>query len=76
MKEGINIARPIATFNQLDDYSFASIYLDEGDDPQPWNCSTHSAYNSDDEIIWKTPFKSFFEPVNTMVEQTISGFNA
>jgi len=82
-KRGIEIKRPYMVFTGNDDGTIASfIYLDEGDDPQPWNGSIKESYDNeiwnDDpdpdkweiiktEAIWKMPFKSFSELIDKAV---------
>ncbi len=68
-KRGKEITRPIVIISSLDGRCYGIIYLDEGDDPQPWNCSINKAYDSDDgEIIWKMPFSKFSEMINDSVD--------
>jgi hypothetical protein len=67
-KRKINMVRPFAILNVLDGESGTFIYLDEGDNPRPKNCSLHEAYDSDDdEIIWNTPYKTFSEMIDKRV---------
>ena len=75
MERGTNINRPIAVFCSYEDcYSF--IYLDEGNNPQPWNCSVSPNYDNDDgKMIWKMPFNSFKELIDDMVYRAIKGLN-
>ena len=64
-KRKINMVRPFAILDVLDGECGTFIYLDEGDNPRPRNCSLHEAYDSDDdEIIWNTPFKTFSEMID------------
>jgi hypothetical protein len=73
-KRGVKIDRPIAVFHCLDLSFFVFIYLDEGDNPLPWNCSTSEDYDSDEgEKIWKSPFKTFKEDIDEMVELAVKG---
>lgn len=66
-KRKVNITRPFAIINIFEE-SGTFIYLDEGDNPQPKNCSLHKAYDNDnDEIIWDTPFKTFSQLVDKIV---------
>ncbi len=68
-ERGEEITRPVVIISELDSRSFGFIYLDEGDDPQPWNSSISKAYDSDDgEIIWKMPFSKFSEMINDSVD--------
>jgi hypothetical protein len=72
-KRGTVIKRPITVFSSYEDcYSF--IYLDEGDNPQPWNCSISSQYDYDDDImVWKMPFDSFKELIDALVYRAVRG---
>lgn len=64
-KRKVNMVRPFAILDVLDGQCGTFIYLDEGDNPRPRNCSLHEAYDSDDdEIIWNTPFKTFSEMID------------
>ncbi len=66
-KRKVNITRPFAIVNIFEE-SGTFIYLDEGDNPRPKNCSLHEAYDSDDdEIIWNTPYKTFSEMIDKRV---------
>ena len=66
-KRKVNITRPFAIVDIFEE-SGTFIYLDEGDNPQPRNCSLHKAYDNDnDEIIWDTPFKTFSELIDKLV---------
>lgn len=82
-KRGIEIKRPYMVFTSNDDGTIWSfIYLDEGDDPQPWSGSIKESYDNeiwnDDpdpdkweiiktEAIWEMPFKSFSELIDKAV---------
>ncbi len=74
MKErGIEIRRPFIIFDSLDGATFAFIYLDEGDNPQPWNCSVDEAYDSDEgEQIYKMISKSFSQYIEKRVNYEIA----
>ncbi|WP_459211419.1 hypothetical protein [Aquimarina rhabdastrellae] len=68
-ERGIEMTRPIVIVKELYSKIFGIIYLDEGDDPQPWNCSIDKGYDSDDgEIIWKMPFSTFGEMIKAFVD--------
>jgi hypothetical protein len=67
-KRKINITRPFAIIHVLDGEFGVFIYLDEGDNPVPHNCSLDKAYDSDDdEIIWDSPFKTFTDMINELI---------
>jgi len=73
-ERGMSIDRPFMLFDNLDGEAFSFIYLDEGDDPQPYNVSVHSEYDSDDgEAIWPEPFKTFSELIETLVNRAKKG---
>ncbi len=74
MKErGIEITRPFIIFDSLDGATFAFIYLDEGDNPQPWNCSVRKAYDNDEgEQFWKMGCKVFKELIEYKVDYEIA----
>jgi hypothetical protein len=73
-ERNMEIKRPHIVFHHLDGESFGLIYLDEGDDPQPWNISVNEAYNHDDgSTMWKAPYPSFSDLVTTLVDRAISG---
>ncbi len=74
MKErGIEITRPFIIFDELDGETFSFIYLDEGDNPQPWNCSVDEAYDSDEgEQIYKMISKSFSQYIEKRVNHEIA----
>lgn len=66
-KRKVNITRPFAVVDLFEECG-TFIYLDEGDNPQPKNCSLHKAYDSDDdEIIWNTPYKTFSEMIDELI---------
>ncbi len=66
---GIQLDRPIVVYNQLDYEQYTFIYLDEGDNPQPWHC-----YVVDDEqTFWKGPFPTFKDNIDKMVELALKG---
>lgn len=70
----IKIQRPIVIFDVFEDEGFMFIYLDEGDDPQPWNSSLLEDYDSEDgEMIWKVPHPTFSDMVNTLVGRALDG---
>jgi len=49
-KRGEDITQPYFVFdNDNDGKTFGIIYLNEGDDPQPWNASISEGYDND---IW------------------------
>jgi len=75
-KRGETITQPYFVFGSDNDgKSFFFIYLNEGDDPQPWIGSIAEGYDNDiwedededpenwkfikSEAIWKMPFKTF-----------------
>ena len=73
-KRGVKMDRPIAVFDQLEGCCFVCIYLDEGDNPVPWNCSTDPEFDSDEgERVWKSPFKTFKELIDEMVKLAVIG---
>lgn len=72
-ERGVSIDRPFVVFHAFES-AFSFIYLDEGDNPQPWNASTSEAYDTDDdEWLWKTPFSSFTEIVDHAVDSALKG---
>ncbi|WP_442264915.1 hypothetical protein ACSIGC_11230 [Tenacibaculum sp. ZS6-P6] len=73
-ERGVKIERPFMIFDNFEGESFMFVYLDEGDDPQPWNCSVNEDYDSEDnEIIWKVPHPTFSDLVNALVDRAIKG---
>jgi len=73
-KRSIQLDRPYIIFDNFEGESFMFIYLDEGDDPQPWNVSVDEAYDTDEgEIIWKVPYPSFSDLINTLVQRALEG---
>ncbi len=80
-KRGVKIERPYFVFtanNEGTVYTF--IYLDEGDDPQPWNASVDVGYDDDEEdgpsqIIWRCPYKSLSEMINRLVNSALNGLS-
>lgn len=67
-KRGVVIVRPIAVIDTLEGQCGTFIYLDDGDNPEPWIFSIHEDYDSDEgEIIWKSPFATFKEMVDELV---------
>ncbi|SHI41703.1 SMI1/KNR4 family protein [Flavobacterium terrae] len=75
-KRRIVISRPIAIIHNLDGALFSFIYLDEGDNPQPWNLSTSKGYDTDDgEILYKMPFKTFKDLVEKLVYLSENGLS-
>lgn len=73
-RRNINLDRPIIVFDSFEGESFMFIYLDEGDDPQPWNASLDKAYDTDEgKKIWKVPHPSFSDLVNTLVDRALNG---
>lgn len=88
-ERGIVISRPYMVFHGNDEGTVSTfIYLDEGDDPQPWNGSLKESYdfeiwnNETDpmkkdvirtEILWKQPSASFSILVNRLVEHALKG---
>jgi len=72
-KRGVKFDRPFVIIDKHE-LSYSFIYLDDGDDPQPWNCSVDKAYDSDDgEIIWKAPFENFSKSIKVMTDLAIEG---
>lgn len=71
----IKMERPFVIFDHLDGECFMFIYLDEGDDPQPWNLGVHPDYRDEDgSIIFEvTNMKTFSQLINDMVERTLEG---
>ncbi|WP_046744276.1 hypothetical protein [Kordia zhangzhouensis] len=71
---GIQIHRPFLTYHSFEGNVFSFIYLDEGDDPQPWNISIDEAYDTDEgENLWKTPFTIFNEMIHYLVDNALKG---
>ena len=64
----VYITRPIAILHTFEGQCGTLIYLDGGDNPQPWLFSIHQDYDSDEgEIIWPSPFATF----QSMIEQLV-----
>ena len=62
LARGIKLRRPFFIITILDGKCFTFVYLDEGDNPQPWNCSIDEGYDSDEnEQLWKTPYNTLSE---------------
>lgn len=75
-KRGVIISRPIAIIDNLDGALFSFIYLDEGDNPQPWSLSTSKGYDTDEgEILYKMPFKTFKDLVEKLVYLSENGLS-
>jgi hypothetical protein len=75
-KRGIIINRPIAIIDNLDGALFSFIYLDEGDNPQPWSLSTSEGYDTDDgEALYKMPFSTFKDLVEKLVYLSENGLS-
>lgn len=73
-ERGIQVNRPFIIYHSFEGKVFSFIYLDEGDDPQPWNLSVDKADDTDDgEHIWKTPFATFSEKINYLVNSALKG---
>ena len=73
-KRGIKMDRPIAVFHQHEGCCFEFIYLDEGDNPTPWMCSTDEEFDTDEgEKMWHPPFKTFKEDIDEMVKLAVAG---
>ena len=66
---GLKTDRPIVVFDQLDSEQYSFIYLDEGDNPQPWNCFAVE----DEETIWKSPFNTFKDLIEVSVDLALEG---
>ncbi|MGB0881099.1 MAG: hypothetical protein ACPGTO_11095, partial [Polaribacter sp.] len=66
---GLIMDRPIIVYNQLDSEQYSFIYLDEGDNPQPWICFIVD----DEETIWKASFPSFRDLVDGAVDRAVLG---
>ncbi len=56
---GKPFTRPILVFDQMDEYLFGFVYLDEGDNPKPWYCSGEEEYWMGNGPIWEWSKKSF-----------------
>lgn len=69
----ISINRPFIIFHNHEGEVFSFIYLDEGDNPQPWNCTLKHDNNNK---ILKTPFSSFSNLVNDFLESALEGLPA
>ncbi|UKB79460.1 hypothetical protein [Chryseobacterium sp. MEBOG07] len=68
-KRKSGIARPIAILNTLEGQCGTFIYLDSGDNPQPWLFSINEDYDSDNgEVIWKSPFKTLKDMIDELVD--------
>lgn len=67
-KRGVEVTRPIAVIDTYEGKCGTFIYLDDGDNPQPWLFSIHEDYDSDEgEIIWKSNFETFQEMIDTII---------
>ncbi|MGB3592029.1 MAG: hypothetical protein WBA16_10135 [Nonlabens sp.] len=83
---GLMPERPIILYALWEEVG-TFIYLDEGDDPQPWNFSLDDDYNDDIIVrdangniiserevkIWKQPYKSFSDAVNKKAYRAANG---
>ena len=68
-KRKSGIARPIAIIDTLEGQCGTFIFLDSGDNPQPWLFSINEDYDSDHgEIIWKSPFKTLKDMIDELVD--------
>lgn len=73
-QRGVSIERPFLIFDNFEGESFMFIYLDEGNDPQPWNFSVNEDYDDEDNgYLWKTPFGSFSEMIDYLVNNALKG---
>ncbi|WES96647.1 SMI1/KNR4 family protein [Chryseobacterium arthrosphaerae] len=64
----VDISRPIAIMDTFEGQCGTFIYLDNGDNPQPWLFSIHEDYDSDEgKILWPSPFKT----LQDMIEQLV-----
>ncbi|UEQ75345.1 SMI1/KNR4 family protein [Chryseobacterium arthrosphaerae] len=67
-KRNVDISRPMAIMDTFEGQCGTFIYLDSGDNPQPWLFSIHEDYDSDKgEVIWASPFKT----LQDMIEQLV-----
>lgn len=83
-KRGVDITQPYFVLdNDNDGKTYTIIYLNEGDNPQPWNASINEGYDNDIwededenpenwkliemEMIWKMPYSSFSEFIDKAV---------
>lgn len=73
-KRGFDISRPIVMVHIFEGKCGTFIYLDEGDDPKPWNCSISPAYDTDEgEMIWDAPYDSFSQMIDVHIEHSLKG---
>ena len=73
-KRGLKFNRPFMVFHDLEGGCGLFIYLDEGDDPQPYICSVSEGYDSDDdEKIWKSGYSTFKELIDDLVNSALNG---
>lgn len=64
----VDIVRPIAILNTFEGQCGVFIFLDDEDNPQPWNFSIQKDYDNDEgEIIWKSPFKTLADMIDELV---------
>ena len=73
-QKGVSINKPYFILSSLHGECFTFIYLDEGDDPQPYNFGVDEDYRSENgEIIFNTPQNSFSELVDVLVDRALKG---
>lgn len=74
-KYGVSLTRPYVIFDSLDDACFTFIYLDEGDDPKPYNFGVHPRYRGDNgEVIYELPLHPKFSVlINDLVDRALKG---
>jgi hypothetical protein len=86
---GLLPLRPVFLYERWEEV-VSFIYLDEGDDPQPWNLALDEDYYydvierdasgniiSEKELkVWKQPYKTFSEMINTTASRIARGLTA
>ena len=73
-QKGLKMEKPYLILHSHDGECFLFLYLDEGDDPQPYNFGVDEGYRSENgEIIFKTPQNSFSELVDVLVDRALKG---
>lgn len=73
-KNKLSINRPYAILHSYDGAVFTFIYLDEGDDPRPYNFAIHPDYNNaEGKTIYPIPEKTFSQQINRLVDYALRG---
>lgn len=73
-KNNLSINRPYVVLDSYDGAIFSFIYLDEGDDPRPYNFSVSESYKgSNGETIYPFPEKTFSQLINRLVDYALRG---